>query len=123
MNQAFSYGVTVPMPARSSGAGASRGPLPAGAVLTLPRAGAARARATLAFAMACALLIAVCVLTIGVAHADPHDRDHRDFRGPRPGWDHMDARFHHDHYYPSRGYYVSDLPRDRVIINGPRGRY
>jgi hypothetical protein len=73
-----------------------------------------------------ALLLAACVLSIGVAQADPHDRDHRDFRGgpgPRPGWDHRDERFHHDHYYPSRGYYVRELPRDRVIISGPRGRY
>jgi Family of unknown function (DUF6515) len=74
-----------------------------------------------------ALLVAACVLSIGVAHADPHDRDHRDrdYRGPgpRPGWDRMDARFHHDHYYPSRGYYVRELPRDRVIVTSPRGRY
>ena len=77
------------------------------------------------FVRAAALLAVVCVLCMGVAHADPHDRDH--YRGPgpgpRPGWDHMDARFHHDHFYPSRGYYVRELPRDRVIVTGPRGRY
>jgi hypothetical protein len=116
------------------------GALPFGAVLAPGRAGAAEGKAVLSRAQAGAalisvvsalarmgaLLVAACVLTIGVAHADPHDRDHRDFRGgpgPRPGWDHMDGRFHHDHYYPSRGYYVRDLPRERVIINGPRGRY
>lgn len=35
----------------------------------------------------------------------------------------MDARFSHNHYYPSRGYYVHDLPRDRVYVRGPRGPY
>jgi hypothetical protein len=35
----------------------------------------------------------------------------------------MDARFHHDHYYPSRGYYVREIPRERVIVTSPRGRY
>src|SRR5262249_17831103 len=64
---------------------------------------------------------AVCVLAVGVAHADPHDRHWEG--GPRPGWDHMDGRFGHNHYYPERGYYVHDLPRDRIIVNGPRGRY
>jgi hypothetical protein len=95
MTQAFSCGLT----------GGLNGPL---------RAGALRA---------CALLVAACVLSVGVAHADPHDRDRRGGPGPRPGWDHMDGRFHHDQYYPSRGYYVHELPRERVIVTGPRGRY
>jgi hypothetical protein len=77
--------------------------------------------------VASALLAAACVFSIAAAQADPqHDRDH--FEGPRgggerraPGWDHMDGRFNHNHYYPSRGFYVHDLPRDRVIVGGPRG--
>ncbi len=73
-----------------------------------------------------ALLAAGCVFAIGTAQADPHERDHRD--GPRagPGFErreHMDERFNHDRYYPSRGVYVRELPRDRVSINSPRGRY
>ena len=118
MTQAFPCGVTGPSRAGSSGAGAFW-------------RGAVRARAALALARVGALLVAACVLSIGVAQADPHERDHRDrgardFRGgpgPRPGWDHRDERFHHDQYYPSRGYYFRDLPRDRVIVTGPRGRY
>src|ERR1700733_10755610 len=58
-------------------------------------------------------------LATGVANAEPP----RGGPGPRPGFDHMDARFGHNHYYPSRGYAVRDLPRDRIIINGPRGRF
>jgi hypothetical protein len=145
MTQAFSFGVTDPVPAGPLGAGASRAcALAIGAVLAPARAGASEGKAVLsparagaaltsvisALARVAALLVAACVLTVGVAHADPHERDHREFRGdyrggpgPRPGWDHMDGRFHHDQYYPSRGYYVRDLPRDRVFINGPRGRY
>src|SRR5215468_9686999 len=65
--------------------------------------------------------VAVCVLAVGVAHADPRDR--RWEGGPRSGWDHMDGRFGHNHYYPERGYYVRDLPRERIIVDGPRGRY
>jgi hypothetical protein len=78
--------------------------------------------------LASSLLAVVCALSMGVAQADPpHDRDHREGRpGPgfdrRPaGWDHMDGRFNHNHYYPSRGFYVHDLPRDRIIVGGPRG--
>src|SRR4051794_21885420 len=86
-------------------------------------AGPSRADPALTQARFAALLAVLCLLAISVAHADPHDRDR--YRGPgaRPGWDHMDARFHHDHYYPSRGYYVRELPRDRVIVSNPRGRY
>jgi Family of unknown function (DUF6515) len=54
-------------------------------------------------------------LAVGTASADPPHG------GPRPGFDHMDARFGHNHYYPSRGYEVHDLPRDRVVVGG--GRY
>src|SRR6267142_1948746 len=86
-------------------------------------AGPSRADAVLALARFGALWAVVCLLAISVAHADPHDRDHYRGPGPRPGWDRMDGRFHHDHYYPSRGYYVRELPRDRVIITNPRGRY
>jgi hypothetical protein len=35
----------------------------------------------------------------------------------------MDGRFNHNQYYPSRGVYMRDLPRDRVFVDGPRGRY
>ncbi len=76
-------------------------------------------------------LLAAGVLSMGAASADPRDHDRHDHRGPgpgfgagpRPGWDHYDARFHHDYYYPARGYYFHDLPRDRIIVTGPAGRY
>lgn len=77
--------------------------------------------------LASALFAGVCVLSIGAAQADPpHDHDRGRFDGPRggerrPGWDHMDGRYNHNQYYPSRGFYVHDLPRERVIIGGPRG--
>ncbi len=57
----------------------------------------------------------VFALAAGTASADPPRG------GPRPGYDHMDGRFGHNHYYPSRGYEVRDLPRDRVVVGG--GRY
>jgi hypothetical protein len=57
-------------------------------------------------------------LAVGSAHAEP---PRGGGPGPRPGFDHMDARFGHNHYYPSRGYGVRELPRDRVVVGG--GRY
>jgi hypothetical protein len=70
------------------------------------------------------LLAVMFALSMGTAYADPHDRDRGGPReGPRPGYNHLDARFNHNHYYPSRGYAVHDLPRERIVVNGPRGRY
>jgi hypothetical protein len=63
-----------------------------------------------------AVALAVALAVGGAASADPHYE-----HGPRPGWDHHDVRFGHDHFYPSRGYYVRDLPRERIIVGG--GRY
>jgi hypothetical protein len=63
-----------------------------------------------------AVALAVALAVGAAAHADPHFD-----RGPRPGWDHHDMRFGHDHFYPSRGYYVRGLPRDRIVVGG--GRY
>jgi hypothetical protein len=69
-----------------------------------------------------AAIATMVVLATGVAYADPHDFRGHDDR-PRRGFDHYDGRFNHDRYYPSRGYVVRDLPRERVIVGGPRGRY
>src|SRR4030081_3182762 len=76
-------------------------------------------------------------LAVGTAQADPPhggpdrhgspDRhgapDRHGGPGPRPGSDHMDARFGHNHYYPSRGYEVRDLPRERFEVNRFNHRY
>jgi hypothetical protein len=78
--------------------------------------------------LAGAVLAAVFALSMGTASAQ-HDRGERGDRGrdfhegPRPGFDHRDERFGHNHYYPERGYVMRDLPRDRVFIEGPRGRF
>jgi hypothetical protein len=60
----------------------------------------------------------VFAFAAGTASADPPHGPHGGFEHARPGWDHRDARFGHDHYYPSRGYVVRDLPRDRVVVRG-----
>ena len=65
------------------------------------------------------VLAVAFALSAGTASADP---PHGEFRGgPRQGFDHMDARFGHNHYYPARGYAFHDLPRDRIVVGG--GRY
>ena len=67
---------------------------------------------------AVALAVALAV-GAGAANADPRF----EHGGPRPGWDHHDVRFGHDHFYPSRGYYVRGLPPDRVVVGGGRFYY
>src|SRR5438309_1602327 len=63
--------------------------------------------------------------TAGTANADPPRGGERFSArggpGPRPGFDHVDARFGHNRYYPSRGYAFHELPRDRFVVGG--GRY
>jgi Family of unknown function (DUF6515) len=65
-------------------------------------------------------LVALCAaLLLGVAmaaSADPHDHDrgrdhdHDHNRGPPPAGYVLDGRYHHDHYYPPRGYVVHSMP-------------
>jgi|SRR5579863_4217868 len=64
-----------------------------------------------------ALLACAVALGLGSVQAQPR-HDER-----RPGFDHYDARFNHNHYYPGRGYVVHDLPRDRIVVTGPHGRF
>ncbi len=64
------------------------------------------------------VLASVLALGLGSLQAQPRHEE-----GRPPGFDHYDGRFNHNHYYPSRGYAVRELPRDRVVINGPRGRF
>jgi hypothetical protein len=73
-----------------------------------------KARAMKAMCSAVALALALA-LSASAVNADPRF-DH----GPRPGWDHHDVRFGHDHFYPSRGYYVRGLPPDRIVVGGGR---
>src|SRR5215469_7766651 len=66
----------------------------------------------------CAAVALALALGASAVNADPHHFEHG---GPRQGWDHHDMRFGHDHFYPSRGYYVRGLPPDRIVVGG--GRY
>ena len=44
--------------------------------------------------------------------------------GPPPhGSVHYDARYSHNYYYPTRGAYVTTLPRGPVVITRPGGNY
>jgi hypothetical protein len=126
MTQAFTSALTGEFRALRVGPSMAGSPAAGTIPLEKPACGLGYPRRFSDMLWACALLVAACVLSVGVAHADPHERDHRDFRGgpgPRPGWDHRDERFHHDQWYPSRGYYVRELPPERVIVTSPRGRY
>jgi Family of unknown function (DUF6515) len=67
----------------------------------------------------CGAVAVAFALAAGPASADPYGP--HGGPGPRPGYDHMDARFGHNHYYPARGFVVHDLPRDRIVVGG--GRY
>lgn len=58
------------------------------------------------------------VLAAGTASADPPRGPRGGFEHPRPGWDRVDGRYGHNHYYPGRGYVVHELPRDRFVVRG-----
>jgi len=69
----------------------------------------------------------------GGALAQDHDHDHHDHRGPPahgdPGWNHargdvhFDARYGHNHYYPSRGFVYGTLPVGAVSVGFGGGNY
>jgi hypothetical protein len=68
-------------------------------------------------------LLAMLVLASGGALAQEHGH----FNGGRPERgervEHLDARYSHNHYYPSRGGFVRELPGRPVVIDRPGGRY
>jgi hypothetical protein len=67
-----------------------------------------------------ALLITFGCLA-GPAFAQDRYREHEFDRGSAPM--RLDQRYHHDHYYPARGYAFASLPRDSVRIGFRGGDY
>src|SRR6266852_7511491 len=68
-----------------------------------------------------AIFMAATLACIGAARADDRRivREHERERFATPHWV-FDDRFHHNHYYPARGYVVDVLPPGSVAI-GFRG--
>jgi hypothetical protein len=56
-------------------------------------------------------------LSAGIAQAQDggHRTERREFPRQPSGW-RLDDRYHHDHYYPPRGYALSVLPRGSISI-------
>jgi Family of unknown function (DUF6515) len=66
-----------------------------------------------------AAVTAALALGVGTAGADPHWGGPRGgYEHSRPGFEHMDGRFGHNHYYPERGYVFHDIPRERFVVRG-----
>ncbi len=78
-----------------------------------------------------ATIAVALALAVGTASADPprggpHERfeprggyeGRGGFDRPRPGFDHFDGRFGQRRYYPERGYYFRDIPRERFVVRG-----
>jgi hypothetical protein len=65
----------------------------------------------------CSAVATAVALAVGTVNADPHWHEH-EFDHPHSGYNHMDGRFGHNHYYPERGYYFHEIPRDRFVIRG-----
>jgi hypothetical protein len=66
------------------------------------------------------IVVALTLLSCLSAPAMAQDRpEHRD-RAPRLA---LDQRYHHDHYYPQRGYAVSALPGGSISIGFGGGNY
>ncbi len=69
------------------------------------------------------LLVSAALLLAGVSHAQP-PRGHGGERGDRGGRGMVfDNRYHHDHYYPPRGYAVRALPGGYRSVYYGRDRY
>jgi hypothetical protein len=64
-------------------------------------------------AITCVLGMAV-TFPLAAPGQERHDRGH-DERYRTPHWVY-DTRFHHDHYYPSRGYVVAALPPGYITL-------
>jgi len=74
------------------------------------------------FALAAAALMGLAGASVAMAQerADFHDRGRF---GPREPHLQLDARYHHDHYYPARGAVVAVLPQGAVSIGFHGGSY
>jgi hypothetical protein len=87
-----------------------------GARFARSRAAKAAYRPSGWIATSCAAVM--LALTVDTASADPPHGPRGGFEHPRPGWDHVDGRYGHNHYYPGRGYVVHEVPRDRFAVRG-----
>jgi hypothetical protein len=67
------------------------------------------------FLVTMALTVLTCLSGSAIGQ---NQRDHRgrESGGSRPPSVHLDQRYHHDHYYPPRGYAVPALPGGSVTI-------
>jgi hypothetical protein len=69
-----------------------------------------------------ALAFAILLSTAGASAADPHGRPPRDAVYGSAHWQ-LDGRFHHDRYYPARGYVVAILPPGYIDVAFGGTRY
>jgi hypothetical protein len=69
----------------------------------------------------CTLLAAVAALAVSISLADERPRDHGE-REDHHGYV-LEQRFHHNRYYPPRGFVVHALPRGFVTIRRPGGEF
>ena len=59
------------------------------------------------------------LLAVGIAQAQPRNPEGRGHQH----YDHLDARFARNHYYPSRGYRIDALPRGYLTVNRFHDRF
>jgi hypothetical protein len=71
-----------------------------------------------------AILVGATLACIGAAYADDRRsaREHEREHFATPHWVY-DDRFHHNHYYPARGYVVEALPPGNVAIGFRGGQF
>jgi hypothetical protein len=66
-------------------------------------------------------LLATWVVSVSITQAEPLSRDHRDHDEHR-GYV-LDERYHHNRYYPPRGFVTRALPGGYVTIRHPTEEY
>jgi hypothetical protein len=58
----------------------------------------------------CGALAVAFTLSATTAEAEPYG-------GRGGGFDRFDGRYNHNHYYPARGYWAAELPREHFVVN------
>ena len=70
----------------------------------------------------CTLLAAVAALAVSISMAQEPGRDHHRDRDEHHGYV-LDQRYHHNRYYPPRGFVMHTLPRGFITIRRPGGAF
>jgi len=73
--------------------------------------------------VAAAALATLALLSVAALGQDRHDNHERDHAGSHALYPQLDQRYHHNHYYPPRGYAAPVLPSGSISVAFGGGHY